>query len=197
MKINVILLASCFGLINMAASLLPMGLSQAQTVTSEKATPQEIQAVAYLLKNSKQFNVCTDSLERASAQEFSRAYQVSNQTYLVMIQCFLGAYQGAYQFFLYAPTAKSNTVKPLRLTRFDQNEAGKIEKTESLEVGGLPTYEPKQRLLTVETRFRGVGDCGSIARYRVEKNALKLIDYKAKFVCDGKVDPYQQIFPPK
>jgi hypothetical protein len=170
---------------------------QAEANSATKASLDETRAVSQLLKNSKQFKICAESLDMGSARQGSRAYKLNNQTYFVMIQCFLGAYQGGYEFFLYSPTAKSNPVKPLSLTEFEQTETGQIKKTESFEVGGLPTYNPKQRTLTVQSKYRGVGDCGAMGRYHLENNALKLVNFKAKFTCDGKLAPYQQIFPTK
>lgn len=198
MKLNSVLFAAAVVMTSTAFGLLPLRPAIAQTPSRPKAaTAEETQAVAQLLKNSKRFNVCADSLNLATAQRASRAYKIDNQTHFVMVQCFLAAYQGNYEFFLYSPTAKTNAAKPLKVTELSQNAAGKVEKTESLSVGGLPTFDPKQRILTLRTKYRGLGDCGSVSRHRLETNALKLLDFKAKFACDGKVEPYQQIFPAK
>lgn len=158
-------------------------------------TKAEQQAIAQFLGNRQQAKICTDSFDLETAKRASRAYQVSNQTYFVMVQCFLAAYQGNYEFFLYSPNAKGNVIKPLTVTEFTENAGGKPAKVQSSSVGGLPTFNPKQRLLTIQTRYRGLGDCGSTGRYRLENNALKLVDFKAKFACDGKMTPYPKIFP--
>ncbi|MBM0742176.1 hypothetical protein JOY44_11180 [Phormidium sp. CLA17] len=77
------------------------------------------------------------------------------------------------------------------------NQAGKVQKVESSSIGGLPTYEPKQRVLAVTSKYRGLGDCGSQAKYRVENTALKLLEFKAKFACDGKLAPLQTLYRTK
>jgi hypothetical protein len=165
------------------------------TTPAKPISTNETQAVSQLLRNSQRFKVCADSLDMAAAQRASRAYQVNNQTYLVVVQCFLAAYQGNYEFFLYSPNAKGNQAKRLTITEFTENPKGKPNRVERPSIGGLPTFDPKQRILTVQTKYRGVGDCGATGRYRLENNALKLLDFKAKFACDGKMAPYTQIFP--
>lgn len=194
MKMNLVRLAASLCLTALTAGEVGLSMQVAANAAT-KASTDEAQAVSQLLKNSQRFKVCAESLDMGSALQSSRAYKLNNQTYFVMIQCFLGAYQGGYEFFLYSPTAKRNAVRPLSLTAFEQTETGQIKKIETFEVGGLPTYDPKQRTLTVQSKYRGVGDCGAIGRYRLENNTLKLINFKAKFACDGKLAPYQQIFP--
>ncbi|MDX2229454.1 MAG: DUF1176 domain-containing protein [Leptolyngbyaceae cyanobacterium bins.349] len=198
MKFTPIVFAISLCLTSILSGFLPGLIPPAEATSPAKpATAEENQAVSQLLQNSKRFKVCADSLNLESAKRASRAYKVDNQTYFVMVQCFLAAYQGNYEFFLYAPKAKGNVVKPLSLTEFTQNQAGKVEKVESTSIGGLPTFNPNQRILTVRTKYRGLGDCGSNARYRLDNEALKLLDFKAKFACDGKMAPYSQIFPAK
>lgn len=186
----------------MPLSLMPLiGLTlcplPVNAVSPLPPTPKERQALTQLLRNAKQHQVCTDSLDMTAAQRASRAYQVNEQTYFVMVQCFLAAYQSNYEFFLYSPNAKSNGVKPLTVSEFTQNSAGKPEKVESPSIGGFPTFDPKQRILTIQSKYRGLGDCGATGRYRLENNTLKLLNFKAKFACDGKMTPYTQIFPSK
>jgi len=194
MPFSIIRSTISLGLLNLLGLSL-LSLPGIATSPPKPITANEKQAVSDLLRNSKRFKVCADSLDMAAAQRASRAYQVSHQTYFVMVQCFLAAYQGNYEFFLYTPNAKGNVVTPITLTEFTENSGGKPERVESSSVGGFPTFNPKQRLLTVQTKYRGLGDCGTTARYRLDDKALKLLDFKAKFACDGKMAPYTQIFP--
>jgi len=198
MKFPAIGFALSLGLLNAGLSLLPRLTQMASAVpAAPPATAQETQVVSQLLKNNKKFNICVDSLKLETAQKMSRAYKVDSQTYFVVVQCFLAAYQGNYEFFRYSPSAKSNAVKPLPITEFVSQESGKVEKVASPSIGGLPSYDPKERILTIRTKYRGLGDCGSVARYRLDDTALKLLDFKAKFECDGKLTPFKQIFPEK
>lgn len=164
---------------------------------SQAATPENTGIVTQVLNKQKQYKLCSDSFQLETAKQFSKAYKVDNQTYFVIVQCFLAAYQGNYEFLLYTPGANANPVKPLTVTEFIENQPGKAEQVMSSSIGGLPTYDPNQQILTIRTKYRGAGDCGSIARYRLQNAALNLMDFKAKFVCDGKTTPYQQLFPPK
>ncbi len=165
------------------------------TTPTAIAAPTESQVVADLVKNHQRFRLCSESLQADTAQKFSQAYKVDNQTYFVVLQCFLGAYQGNHEFVLYSPSAQGTTVKSLKLTTFEQAEDGSVKRREVSSVGGLPTFDPKQRTLTILTKYRGVGDCGTQARYRLDGKELKLLTFKAKFDCDGKLEPYQQLFP--
>lgn len=174
-----------------------VGLPAIAAVPPKSATQGEQQVVKQLLSNRQRFQVCADSFDLAAAQRASVAYPVDRQTYFVVVQCFLAAYQGNYEFFLYSPNAKSNPVRRLTLTEFTETQPGQVTKVESSSIGGLPTFDPKQRLLTIQTKYRGIGDCGSTARYRLDQQSLKLVDFKAKFACDGKLAPYTQIFPKK
>jgi len=195
MKLHSVLLATSWCVTTVAFSLLPLSTIAQTPPRPKPATADEAQVVAQLLKNRDRFNVCVDTINLQTAQRASRAYKVDNQTYFVMVQCFLAAYQGNYEFFLYSPKASSNVTKPLTVTQFTQNQSGQVEKVESTNVGGLPTFDQQQRILNLRTKFRGAGDCGSIARYRLDRDALKLLDFRAKFACDGKTTPYTRIFP--
>ena len=151
-----------------------------------------------LLSNSKKLGLCRDYLDLEAAKRASEVYKLENQQYFVMLHCFLAAYQGNYEFLIVnqQPAAKKPVTK-LTVTEFRENQAGKVQKVGSLSIGGLPTYDPKQRVLAVNSKYRGLGDCGSKAKYRVENTALKLLEFKAKFACDGKLEPFQTLYSAK
>lgn len=155
-------------------------------------------AVLNNLLKSKKVGFCRDSLDLEAAKRASEVYKLANQQYFVMLQCFLAAYQGNYEFLIVnqQPGAKKPVTK-LTLTEFVENQAGKVQKVESSSIGGLPIYDPKQRMLTVNSKYRGLGDCGSRAKYQVENSKLKLVEFKAKFACDGKLEPFQTLYPAK
>ncbi len=151
-----------------------------------------------LLKNTEKLGLCKDYSDLEAAKRASKVYKLANQQYFVVLQCFLAAYQGNYEFLIVnqQPGAKK-TVTKLTLTEFVENQAGKVQKVESSSIGGLPTYDPKQRVLTVSSKYRGLGDCGSRAKYQVQNGGLKLLEFKAKFACDGKLEPFQTLYSPK
>ena len=151
-----------------------------------------------LLKNSKKIGLCRDSLDLEAAKRASEVYKLENQQYFVVLQCFLAAYQGNYEFLIVnqQPAAKKPVTK-LTVTEFRENQAGKMQKVESSSIGGLPTYDPKRRVLAVYSKYRGLGDCGSQAKYQVENTGLKLLEFKAKLACDGKLEPFKTFYPTK
>ncbi|MEX0271472.1 DUF1176 domain-containing protein [Leptolyngbyaceae cyanobacterium UHCC 1019] len=148
-----------------------------------------------LLKNSKKIGLCKDSLDLEAAKRNSRVYELENRKYFVVFQCFLAAYQGNYEFLVVnqQPAAKK-TVMKLTATEFRENQAGKMQKVESSSIGGVPTYSPKQGVLTINSKYRGLGDCGSQAKYQVQSTGLKLLEFKAKLACDGKLEPFRTFY---
>ncbi|PZV14466.1 MAG: hypothetical protein DCF22_08835 [Leptolyngbya sp.] len=151
-----------------------------------------------LLKDSKKVGFCGDSFNLEAAKRGSKVYKLENQQYFVMLQCFLAAYQGNYEFLVVnQQSAAKKPVTKLTVTEFAKNEAGKVQKMESPSIGGFPTYDPKQRVLTVNSKYRGLGDCGSKAKYQVQSTGLKLLEFKAKFACDGKLEPFQTVYTAK
>ncbi len=151
-----------------------------------------------LLKNSKKIGLCRDSLDLEAAKRASEVYKLENQQYFVVLQCFLAAYQGNYEFLIVnqQPAAKKPVTK-LTVTEFRENQAGKVQKMESASIGGLPTYDPKTRMLVINSKYRGLGDCGSQAKYKVQGTGLNLLEFKAKLACDGKLEPFKTFYPAK
>lgn len=151
-----------------------------------------------LLKNSKKVGFCKDSLDLEAAKRASKVYKLENQQYFVVLQCFLAAYQGNYEFLVVnQQTAAKQPVRKLTVTEFRENQAGKMQKVESSSIGGLPTYDPKRRVLAISSKYRGLGDCGSQAKYQVQSTGLKLLEFKAKLACDGKLEPFKTFYPAK
>jgi hypothetical protein len=165
------------------------------SLLSAAMSPENKTVLTKVLKDAKKLKLCSDSLDLEAAKRASEVHKLGNQQYFVIVQCFLAAYQGNYEFLLVnqQPGAKKPITK-LTVTEFRENEAGKIQKAEASSIGGLPTYDPKQRLLTINSKYRGLGDCGSRAKYKVETNKLRLVEFKAKFACDGKLEPYQTLY---
>lgn len=147
------------------------------------------------LLKSKKVRFCSDFLDLEAAKWASKVYKLENQQYFVILQCFPAAYQGSFEFLMVdQQSAVKKPVTKLKVTEFTKNEAGKVQKVESSSIGGLPTYDPKQRVLAINSKYRGLGDCGSQAKYKVQNTGLKLLEFKAKFTCDGKLEPFQTLY---
>lgn len=134
-----------------------------------------------------------ESLDPEAPQLGSQFHKISDTSYIVMLQCFLGAYQGGFTFYLYTETPTGATVTPLVLDRYD-DDAGKVQKTSSSTVAGYPQYNPDQKRLVVSTKYRGVGDCGTTGTYQLVNNKFVLQKFEADFACDGKLQ-YKTIYP--
>jgi hypothetical protein len=49
----------------------------------------------------------------------------------------------------------------------------------------LPTFDAKTGQLSVLDKFRGPGDCGTLATYAVADGQARLVALRAKVACDG------------
>lgn len=156
------------------------------------------EVLEYFSNNRAALNLCEPTLDPQYSQQSSEVYPVGEGKYLVKLSCFLAAYQEGFEFWLYEKTAGGVDVQPLTLTRFNAANGGKPNPDEIRTLGGTTSYDTANKAVTIFTKFRGVGDCGSLARYKFENNSLDLVSYKAKYDCDGNyVDPeqYPQIYP--
>ncbi|MGI0484392.1 DUF1176 domain-containing protein [Pantanalinema rosaneae CENA516] len=165
-----------------------------RVIPSEK--PEYREVINRLMQHENQVRQMLEgceSLDPEAPQLGSQFHRISDSSYIVMLQCFLGAYQGGFAFYLYNETPTGATVKPLVLDRYD-DDAGKVKKTSSHTVAGYPTYNSDQKRLVVNTKYRGVGDCGTTGTYQLVNDKFVLQKFEADFACDGKLQP-KTIYP--
>lgn len=152
----------------------------------------------YLYSSAEELGICEGDIDPSVSQDMSSVYRINEQQYLVEFLCFLGAYQGNYEYLVYDTTPTGVTVKSLSLDIFEPNDFGKFTSTNVSSISGLPDYEPEKQLLTVFTKYRGLADCGSLAKYKWEESEFKLLEYRVKEKCDGtylEPDQYSQVYP--
>ena len=174
---------------NTAKSSSPTS-SPSPTTSNTNADPLQ-----YVLQNRESLGVCKDNFQVDSAQKGmgSKAFQISDKKYLVQIQCFLAAYQGAFEYVLWSDDSPKPSVVPLEFDSFAEPKAGeKPKRITSRAIAGAPRFNVQKQTMTNFTKFRGVGDCGSSALYKLEGDRMVLQEYRAKYECDGK---YVQDFP--
>ncbi len=179
-----------------APSSTPSGLPS--PVPSNDAKIPSAAVLQHIYENVELLGVCDGDLDRDMSQEVSAVYPVSDRQYLVELLCFMGAYQGSYEYLLYRSTPTSAEVSPLKLDRFEPNDAGKLAKINTRAVSGLPSYNPEQKTLTMVTQYRGLADCGSMAQYQWQGDNFELLEYRSKAECDGnylKPEQYPKIYP--
>lgn len=148
--------------------------------------------------NLTKLNACEGEIDHSTSQEMSSVYPINKKQYIVEFLCFLGAYQGNYEYFLYDQTSEKTKITPLSLAVFESNSSGKLIRNNVNLVGGIPDYEPQQQVLTVLTKYRGLGDCGSLGKYKWEGKKFKLLEYRVKEACDGtylEPEKYAKVYP--
>lgn len=156
-----------------------MGLSMSSTTFS-----QDI--FNYLYENRQELNLCQGEIDQVIAQKQIRTYQLDQQSQLIEFLCFMGAYQGNYQYFLYQEMPRKTTIQPLSFEIFQEGEKSQITtKITVNSLGGLPTYQPQNQTLEIITKYRGLADCGSWGRYQWQQGQFILREYRLKATCDG------------
>lgn len=113
-------------------------------------------------------------------------YELSSGRFLVEVTCSRGAYQG-FQHYLFLDESGPKPVSRLLSFRtFETEEGERLVESETAELWGTPRFDNARRELTVLNRFRGQGDCGTLATYSFPKGVPLLVALRAKPVCDGK-----------
>jgi len=102
---------------------------------------------------------------------------------LVWLFCELGAYQEVGALYWVEETRVS-------LLSLDYVDAAGERSRRDLT--GFFEYDPATREVTDSTKYRGLGDCGSFARYRLTAGALELLEHRER-ECD---DDYEGDEPP-
>ncbi|PZU96961.1 MAG: hypothetical protein DCF32_21085 [Leptolyngbya sp.] len=141
-------------------------------------------------------DLCDGFYQPEVAQAESRVYRLGDRA-LVELVCANAAYQSVYAYVAYQP---DGSWQPLAIDGFYPDETGQFVRTSESTVAGLATFDPEQEQLTVFSKARGIGDCGSLANYRWsgDELALETFLYQACSDSPGEfVEPanYPQIYP--
>ena len=125
-------------------------------------------------------------------------WPIGPKQYLVVVQCFLAAYQADNMYAWNDEGVEPPLSKFLTFTIYTSEDGKKIVQEQVMELAGLSEFNAEQKELWVTSKSRGLGDCGSFARYGFQNGAAILKEFRAKFQCDGKwQEPktYERIFP--
>jgi hypothetical protein len=164
---------------------------------AESELPSDDVILQTALDQAESLDICDGFYQPEVAAAESQVYELGNQA-LVELVCAQAAYQLVYAYGVYQP---DGILQPLTLDGFYPNQAGQFERTSEPTVGGLATFAPEQELLTVFSKARGLGDCGSLAEYRWTGSELALETFRYQECSDDLaeefVDPinYPQIYP--
>ncbi|HEX8472420.1 MAG TPA: DUF1176 domain-containing protein [Pyrinomonadaceae bacterium] len=113
-------------------------------------------------------------------------YELEEKKYLVEVLCASGAYQGSQVYAFLDETKSPPSGKLLTFQTYESQEEDKLDKIETQELWGLATFDDKTKRLSVLNKFRGPGDCGSLATFGFADGVAELKEFRAKTKCDGK-----------
>lgn len=151
--------------------------------------------VAKIYNNQQNLGLCNGERDQALSEDSIQVYPLNEKQYLVEILCFLGAYQGNYQYLLY--NGQDSTLNKISFATFQDNPQN-LQLTNTWTLNGMPEFEPASQTLSLQTKSRGLGDCGSLAIYHWQEEKFILKEYRHKFDCDGVYLPpeeYPLIYP--
>ncbi len=162
----------------------------------ESPLPADEGSLPTLYDQGKSLDLCDGFFQPEVAQAASRVYGMGDRA-LVELVCAQAAYQAVYAYALYRA---DGSWQPLTLDVFAPDETGNFARSSQATVGGLSEFDPEQGLLTVFSKARGLGDCGSLADYRWQGNELELATFRYLECSDSPgelVDPadYPQVYP--
>lgn len=112
-----------------------------------------------------------------------RAFDLGARRTLVEVGCAHGAYQDTLLYYLHDAARTPPKTTRLSLPGYEAVD-DEWEPRELTDAAGEASFDAARRTLTLFTRARGLGDCGSVARYRVQGDKLALVDFRGR-ACDG------------
>ncbi|PSN12728.1 hypothetical protein C7293_18915 [filamentous cyanobacterium CCT1] len=162
---------------------------------TESDLPADEVILQSVLDQAESQDICDGFYQPEVAAE-SQVYRLGDRA-LVELQCATAAYQSV---FAYVAVQPDGTLQPLTLDVFYPDQAGQFERSSEATVGGTTSFDPETSLLTVFSKSRGLGDCGSLAEYRWTGSELELATFRYQECSDSPgelVDPadYPQIYP--
>ncbi len=103
-------------------------------------------------------------------------YNTDSDEYLLRVDCSLGAYQKSMVFMLVNINGKNISGGQLEQQVYNpETKTVEISDAEDGQFIGFDSFDSKTKLLTIYTKDRGVGDCGSHSTYRLKNTDLELI----------------------
>lgn len=159
-------------------------------------TPEEKQVIiSKIYENQKDIKLCNQERDQALSIDSAEIYPLKENQYLVEILCFLGAYQGNYQYLLY--NRVNSAIEKISFATFRDNPQN-LQLTNTFTLNGSPEFDPISQTLSLETKSRGLGDCGSFVVYQWQNSEFTLREYRYKSDCDGvylSPEKYPLIYP--
>jgi hypothetical protein len=121
-------------------------------------------------------------------------FYLEDGQYLVQVLCHSTAYQGVYEYYLSQP----KILRPLVFDSVDSNLETRDKLLKTRPLVGIPDYDTNTQSLIIWSKARGIGDCGSWAKYTWNDSQFFLVEYREKSDCDGVfIEPnnYPLVYP--
>lgn len=170
-------------------------LPKSNDISLELTATTKDNIIDRVYKQQQEINLCNQQRDEKLSPDSANIYVLNQDQYLIEVICFLGAYQSNYQYLLYQP--KSEVIKVIKFAVFD-NSTEQLKLTNSNTLNGIVSFDKETQILTLITKSRGLGDCGSFAKYLWINNGFELKEYRYKKDCDENyIEPekYPLIYP--
>ncbi len=125
---------------------------------------------------------CESDFRLASDQEQGGLafYAVQDTQYLVRIDCYLAAYQKGMIFMLVTVDGQNISGGQLEKQMYNpETKTVAVSAENDDQFLGLDSFDITTKLLTIYSKGRGIGDCGSRDTYRLKNTDLELIKVAA------------------
>jgi len=115
-------------------------------------------------------------------------HALGNGRYLAEVVCTLGAYQGYQRYYLLDESHSPPIARPLTFTTYEATgkRGQALTRIQTEELWGAPEFDSRNGRLKVMNKFRGSGDCGTLAVYSFDTGDPQLQEFRAKTACDGR-----------
>jgi hypothetical protein len=132
----------------------------------------------------------------ADQEANATAYDLAADRKLVIIPCYMGAYQGSARAYLTVGSGEATSVSQISVLALE----GKTL-VATLDLGD-GEYDPKTKTIYTHSRGRGIGDCGQSSQSKVSVDQYGSISIKTtkiynKDKCDGKMTDWPLAFSQK
>ena len=132
----------------------------------------------------------------AEQEANATAYDLTPTVKLVMVPCFMGAYQGSARAYLTYGSGAELSLEPIALLSM---EGKTIVATLDL---GDGDFDSKTNTIYTHAKGRGIGDCGQSSQSKVSVDqygsvSIKTVKINSKDKCDGKMTAWPLVFSQK
>lgn len=115
-------------------------------------------------------------------------HALGDALYLVEVVCTLGAYQGYQRYYLLDESGPQPIARALTFVTYEATgkQGQPLKRVQTEELWGSPQFDASTKRLNVMRKFRGIGDCGTLAAYSFDTGDPQLKALRAKTACDGR-----------